>query len=278
MSLPMNFTLVRHGLSEANRIQKFMKNSDVEGLRNAVDILDVLNRHDSTTRLAKRGVEQADATGKWLRENLDPFDRFYVSPHIRTRETAAHLKLDGEWIVDDRIRERDWGEVANPNEDLSNPISALSRHLKHINEWYWKPQGGESLATGVRARAELLMESLHRRGDRNSNVLAVSHGEFIRVAQFVIERMSPDYFNTTDTDPNFKVENTMVVEYTRKNPNNPTDIRDQYHWKRGTCPWDESKSWSGGEWVEFSTKKHSDNDLLTFAESHARFFADERVS
>lgn len=278
MTLPMNFTLVRHGLSEANRIQKFLKKNDVLGLQaSGVDIAEVVRRHDSTARLAPLGVEQAEATGEWMRKNLNPFDRFYVSPHIRTRETAAHLHLNGEWIVDDRFRERDWGEVANPNEDFTNPISPLSLRLKEMNEWYWKPQGGESLATGVRARVELVMESLNRRGDRNHNVVAVAHGEFIRVAQFVIERMSPDYFNMTDADPSYKVENTMVIEYTRQNPDNPADIRDQYHWRRATCPWDESKSWFNGEWVAFETRKHSDEELLAFAETHPRFFADEPV-
>lgn len=277
MTLPMNFTLVRHGLSEANRIQKFLKTQDVDGLRSAVDIVEVLARHDSTARLSLRGVEQAQITGDWMRDNMDPFDRFYVSPHIRTRETAAHLKLEGQWIVDDRFRERDWGEVANPNEDLTSSMTPLSKRLKHMNEWYWKPQAGESLAEGVRARMESVMETLYRRGDRNHNVVAVSHGEFIRVAQFVIERMSPDHFNLTDTDPEYKVENTMVIEYTRQNPVRPADIRDAYTWRRATCPWDESKSGFGGEWVEFHTKKHNDNDLLDFAESHPRFFADERV-
>jgi broad specificity phosphatase PhoE len=277
MTLPMNFTLVRHGLSEANRIQKFLKTQDVDGLRNAVDIVEVLARHDSTARLSLRGVEQAEITGDWMRANMDPFDRFYVSPHIRTRETAAHLKLEGQWIVDDRFRERDWGEVANPNEDFTSSMTPLSKRLKHMNEWYWKPQGGESLAEGVRTRMESVMESLYRRGERHHNVVAVSHGEFIRVAQFVIEKMSPDHFNLTDVDKNYKVENTMVIQYTRQNPARPADIRDEYKWRRATCPWDESKSGFGGEWVEFHTKKHSDNDLLNFAETHPRFFADERV-
>jgi hypothetical protein len=118
------------------------------------------------------------------------------------------------------------------------------------------------------------MQSLYRR-EGVDNVVAVTHGEFIRVAQFVIERLTPDMFNEMDHDPAFKVENTMVVEYTRRNPNDPSDIRPRFHWRRATCPWDESKSWGNGEWMKFNTPKHSDDDLLTFAESHPRFFSDE---
>lgn len=276
MTLPINFTLVRHGLSEANRVQKFMKKKDIEGLlRGLVDVDELFARHDSTARLSKKGVEQADATGQWIRENIEgEFDRFYVSPHVRTRETAAHLKLEGQWIVDDRFRERDRGEVANPNQDFSDPISVLSRNLKNMNEWYWKPQGGESLATGVRARVEMVMASLYRRQNAN-HVIAVAHGEFIRVAQFVIERLSPDKFNLMDSDPAYRVANTMVIEYTRQNPNDATDIRDNYHWRRATCPWDETLSWDNGEWTEFHTQKHTDDDLLNYAENFGRFFSDE---
>lgn len=277
MPLPMNFTLIRHGLSEANRIQKFRKSNDINGLRSVVDIQEVINRHDSTARLAVLGVEQAQATGEWIRENLDPFDHFYVSPHARTRETAGHLKLDGEWVIDDRFREREWGEVANTDEDFNDPMSDISRKLKEMNAWYWNPLAGESLATSVRTRVEFVMQSLRRRGSKNSNIVAVTHGEFIAVTRFAIERMTPDHFNAQDEDPNYKIENTMVIEYTRRNPHHPTQVEDEYHWRRATCPWDLSKSWAGGEWVEFRTKKHTDAELLTFAESHPRFFSDENI-
>lgn len=277
MTLPMHFTLVRHGLSEANRIQKFLKSEDPSNLRDLVDVAAVLNRHDSTARLSVEGTEQAQATGEWLRKNFHSFNRFYVSPHARTRETAAHLKLNGQWSVDDRFRERDWGEVANPNEDLTSAMSPLSKRLKKMNEWYWKPQGGESLATGVRARVAMVMDTLYRLDHNEDNVVAVTHGEFIRVAQFVIERMSPDFFNEMDADPAFKVANTMVLQYTRQNPDNAEDIRKSFNWRRAVCPWDESKSWANGEWTELHIQKHSDEDLLAYAEKHPRFFSDELV-
>lgn len=269
----MNFTLVRHGLSEANRIQKYMHDSDLKSLEQLLDP-SFVTRHDSTARLTREGVEQAAATGNWLRANLPAFDRFYVSPHVRTRETAAHLRLEGEWIVDDRWRERDWGEVSSPTEDFQDRMSELSRTLKKMNEWYWKPQGGESLATGVRSRVELVLNSLHRREGVN-NVLGVAHGEFIKVAQFVIERLTPDIYNKWDADDDHKVANTMVLQYTRQNPNNPAEITENFHWRRATCPWDEEKSWNGGEWVEFHTPKHSDDELLSYSETHGRYFSDE---
>lgn len=272
--LPINFTLVRHGLSEPNRVQKYMKENNFEALKSLLDPL-FLTRHDSTGRLAKRGVEQAQITGEWLRENLAPFDRFYVSPHVRTQETAAHLRLGGEWIKDDRFRERDWGEVSTPTPSFEYPMTEVSRALKALNEWYWKPAGGETLATGVRLRVESVMTTLTEYPNID-NVIAVTHGDFIRTAMFHIEKLTPEEFNRRDIDPAYKVMNTAVVRYTRQNPFNPEEIRKEYHWRSVICPWDESQSWSNGEWVEFHTKKYSDDELLAFAENFGKYFLDER--
>jgi len=272
MGLPLNFTLVRHGYSEANRIQRLMRAKDTITLHDLVNP-NFVTRHDSTARLTSEGVEQAKITGDWIRANLNPFDRFYVSPHVRTRETASHLKLEGQWIVDDRFRERDWGEVSSPDVEFNDLMSPLSRRYKEMNEWYWKPQGGESLATGVRSRVELVQSSLYRR-DGVNNVIAVTHGEFIQTTQFVLERLSPDVFNKRQSIPAYKVENTAVIEYTRQDPSSGK-LEDNYHWRRVTVPWDETKSWDDGEWVEFHTQKHTDESLLSYAEQFPRIFTDE---
>lgn len=281
MTLPMNLTLVRHGQSEANLVQKFVKTGKGASLPDHIeDMSRLFSSHDSIRRLSKEGVRQAEIAGEWLR-NLDlntdthNFDRFYVSPHVRTRETAAHLKLNGEWIVDDRLRERDWGEVSNPSEDFTSGISELSQKIREQNPWYWKPQGGESLATGVRIRVESILESLHRRGDHVNSALLVAHGEFISVARFVIEKMTPDQFIRDDVDPNRKIDNTMIIQYSRQNPNSVNDIRKRYHWRRAVCPWDTERSWNNGEWIEFEPAKFSDSELLNFAESHDRLFSEE---
>jgi broad specificity phosphatase PhoE len=54
-----------------------------------------LRRHSSKWRLTDLGRQQAEAAGKWLRENFPgkSFDRFYVSEYIRCMETAARLDI-----------------------------------------------------------------------------------------------------------------------------------------------------------------------------------------
>jgi phosphohistidine phosphatase SixA len=63
-------------------------------------------RHAAVTGRSCPGPRRRD----WLRRNgLDAFDRYYVSPHARTAETAATLAVGGDWTTDIRWRERDWG-------------------------------------------------------------------------------------------------------------------------------------------------------------------------
>lgn len=267
MPLPTFLTFVRHGQSEANVAQDLVK----RGLDKELPV-EFARRHDSLMRLTPLGVKQAEATGKWLRENWDHPDRFYASPHVRARETAATLALGGEWRVDDRFRERDWGELFS-----HQPMPEVMRDMKQLDQWYWKPTGGESLATGVRLRVESVMNSLYRRGGRgvNHNVLAVAHYEFISVAQFVIERLTPEQWRDRDDDPAYKIRNTMVLQYTTKNPYDAEDdtIHTHYTWRRAICPWDRTLDWDGGEWVNVESVKHSDADLMAEVNRHPHLFS-----
>ena len=265
MSLPETYTLIRHGLSEANVVQA--------AFRAQTDITlpeEFFTRHDSNMRLALQGVEQAIATGVWLKENNFLFDRFYVSPHTRTRETAYNLHLGGQWRVDDRFRERDWGEIKTVSSTREDPQTPASRMNKQLSEWYWKPQAGESLATGVRLRAESITNSLYRKSG-SSHAVAVTHGEFIRATQFVIERMTPEAWGVMNDDPAYKVQNCMVIQYSRRNPNNESEaFSNHYVWRRAICPWDETRSWDNGEWVYVNATKFSDDDLKASVENYKR--------
>lgn len=273
-NLPKYFTMIRHGMSEENRVQRHVDGKRFQELATSLHN-DYYDQHDAYARLTGEGIMQAQIAGAWLQENTPlAFDRFYVSPHARTRETAGHLSLNGTWIVDDRIRERDYGEESKWTVGFEQePYSEASQRLKKAHPWYWCPAGGESLATGVRSRAELLYTSLNRRPDIDS-VIAVSHGEFIRVMQFIIERLTPDkYLEYKKLHP---MDNTTIVQYTRVDPENHQHVTTNYHWRRVVCPYKPEKSWNDGKWEFFQTRKHSDSELLTFAAQRPRMFLDER--
>lgn len=272
-------TLVRHGFSEANFLQKQHKlnqkayESGVEGANLAIQGVpaEFFNRHDSNMRLTKLGTQQAEAAGEWLRENHPLFDRFYVSPHNRTLETAHHLQLNGEWRIDDRFRERDWGALSSITKNGTDPLTEEMKRAKEKSEWYWRPPEGETLASDVRLRMAAVMDTLYRKGDRTRNMIAVSHGEFLRVAQFVIEKLTPLAWEEMNADPSYTVRNCMILQYSIKNPHTG-EIEDGYKWRRAVCPWDESKSWDGGEWVKLHTQKYSDSELVSLYESHDTIF------
>jgi NAD+ kinase len=266
-SLPNDLVLIRHGFSEANL---FQKGQFPDGTPAPPRPAEFGSRHDSNMRLTAFGIEQAKIAGDWLRNNnLADFQLHYVSPHTRTRETAGHLRIGGNWRMDDRLRERDWGEIAHLNGEEAREQYPESFALKDQNEWYWKPPGGESLATGVRVRFASMLDSLYRRRGVDAAV-AVTHGELIRTAQFVIERMNPDQWLEMNDDPRYSVANTMILHYSRVNPFDGS-VRDNYHWRRAVCPWDESRSWDEGRWIEFDIQTFTDDELIASADAHDPF-------
>lgn len=277
--LPKNLILIRHGQSEAN---VFQSGFDTNGRPIKVSA-EFTSRHDSNMRLSALGVQQAIAAGDWLRaNNLNNFERHFVSPHTRTRETAGHLRLGGLWRADDRWRERDWGELSALSRDEQWTQFPESMRLKEMNEWYWKPLGGESLATGVRARFRSAMDALYRINDNKEfedtidSVVAVAHGELIRVANFDIEQMTPDQWITMDANPAYKVQNCMIVQYSRVNPFTGEETR-TYKWRRAICPWDETLSWDGGEWQRFDGQLLTDDDLLNTADAYPRLLVHNEI-
>ena len=108
MSMPNHLVLVRHGLSEGNHARDMSKKGD-----NSYFGAGFRERPGHEWRLMLEGVEQAKRTGQWIQEHiieeygLPGFDRYVYSPHRRTRETAASLRLtDAKWRLNRMLRER----------------------------------------------------------------------------------------------------------------------------------------------------------------------------
>jgi broad specificity phosphatase PhoE len=262
MVMPEHLVLVRHGQSEANIVQKRLK-SDVAATAPA----GFFDRHDSQVRLSPAGRDHARAAGDWLRDaGLATFDRYYVSPHVRTMETAAGLGLHGRWGLDVRWRERDWGEFGVLNGVERAERFAVSQRLKEQNAWYWAPPGGESLATGVHGRFRDILDTLHREA-AGQRVIAVTHGEMIDVARFVLERLSPEEWLRQEADPAYAIKNCQILHYTRRDPAGG-GLDPRIRWMRSICPWDPAASWSGGRWIEIVRRLYTDEELLALVEAY----------
>lgn len=265
MAMPKHLIFVRHGQSEANIVQK----RDDHGINPTVTAA-LFGRPDWQHRLSALGVEQAKNAGDWMRQNIGDFslfDALYVSPFFRTRETASHLggpTLEG-WTIDDRIVERSWGvygKVPRAEQRSQFPLTAAE---KAANPWYTRLDGGESMPD-VYGRFRDFQGTLHRE-QADKRVLVVSHGDFINAARYGIERMIPEEWEKLDSDKNYTIRNCTILQYTRENPNDPTDVRDKIHWRRYIYPDAPHESPDNGEWVELSERRrYSGADLLHQAE------------
>lgn len=269
--MPDDLILIRHGESEANIVQD-INSGKIDAEKQIAH--DFPKHYDKTIRLTRRGAWQANKVGEWLEaSNLLDLSRYYVSPFTRTLETAANLTINGHWYIDDRLRERSWGEYNLLSWDEIQEDNPLSFKIRQHNHWYWRPLGGETLAGDVRERFESFLTTLHRKAI-NGKVVAVSHGGWIQTARFVLERLTPDEWLSQVKDPEYKLWNCQTLHYTRINPE--TGERAPYlKWRRSVCPWDETRSWNNGEWVEINAKQYTDKELLKQVEKHQHLLPSE---
>ncbi len=273
MSMPIDLIFVRHGQSEANIVQK----SDDHGVDAAVAKA-LFDRPDWQNRLTRLGVEQAKQAGQWLRENVGDIavlDARYVSPFLRTRETAAYLGGPEcpDWTIDDRIVERSWGVYGKMPRAEQRAQFPLTAEEKRQNPWYIRLDGGESMPD-VYGRFRDFQGTLHRE-QGGKRVIVVSHGDFINAARYGIERMTPEEWERVDTDKRYTLKNCTILQYTRVNPKDPSDVRDKLHWRRYTYPGEPQNSPDKGQWVELpERRRYTGDELLKQAEFVDRLLQD----
>ncbi len=260
--MPRDFVFVRHGESEANVVQQAEYRGEIHEMHE-----DIANRPDWQQRLTAEGVKQAKATGKWIDKNLggaNSFDGCFVSPFMRTRETAAYIGGD-HWIIDDRIIERFRGVygVVSSKRLIENGKELLN--MRDTSPWYARIDGSESLQD-VFSRFRAFQRSI-KRNYPGRRILVVAHGDFLKVAQYSIEWMVPEVWQDLNKDLQLSVGNGWIIHYSRVNPSNPTDFRDVISWKRVINPLSEKDSPNSGKWQELSVKRmHKAEDLLEMAE------------
>ena len=192
----MRLTLVRHGESQ-------------------------LAVHGHGTGLTETGVEQAEISGKWIKENLDPHEGYCVSPYARAVLTAVHLGInDAMWKLEPLLIERSWGHSNESIQDRRN--SLLEDAEPYGNDVYSSaPPAGES-----ESMAAMRFLKLYDRLSSKFSTLLVSHAEFMWIARAYIEQQVPVSYNdkasengwVTSKDDrnnpvNEKIEFAQVISY-----------------------------------------------------------------
>lgn len=260
MAMPYDLIFVRHGESEPNVVHGLEKKD-----KSHPNAREVYDRPDWEQRLSSKGVSQAKSAGEWLRANgltMDVFARCYASPFMRARETAFHIgKDEAMWHLDDRIKERDWGEYGATPKDIRETLFPHTHRNHKVNKWYARLNGGESLADSVLMRARDFVGTLHR-DLSDKSVLVVSHGEFMLTMRYLIERMLPEEWLEIEADVAQDIKNCTILHYSRVNPTNPHQISQHLSWMRMIYPYDIASSPFGGQWQPVREKRYVSGEEL----------------
>ena len=142
MGMPLDLYVIRHGQSEANVIVQAGEQGD-----NSLYTQDNVTVPDRSWRLTAIGRKQADCIGRWLVSQQELFDRYLVSPYVRTRETAATMALPkARWEESRVLRERSWGEINTITQEEFRTNYSRNWMFKRTDPLYWRPPAGESIA------------------------------------------------------------------------------------------------------------------------------------
>ncbi|MDR3691518.1 MAG: histidine phosphatase family protein [Fimbriimonas sp.] len=185
----LELVIVRHGESVRNHASDLAHHGDTTLLEYQLRF----ERDESSWDLTQRGIEQARTAGRWIRENIGPnFDLQYVSPFKRTRQTAACLELPGiDWAIDERLRERDWGDYSAPG----MPMYSVEQYLQDLSlcgnvTWKREFPDAESVADMI-PRCRSFLDDLFRRAT-SGQVVLVTHGGTMKSLELIIERLEID--------------------------------------------------------------------------------------
>ncbi|MCI8555835.1 MAG: histidine phosphatase family protein [Clostridia bacterium] len=153
----------------------------------------------SATPLNERGFAQARETAAALKDIK--FDVCFCSPLLRTRQTLEEILKFHEGlsiIFDDRLKERDYGEITgkpasickfrrwNANDEIPFEMESIPKMYQRVSSFY----------------DEILPKT------KGKNVLIVAHSGVGRLSYF--------YFNGKPEDndySNFQLDNAKVIEF-----------------------------------------------------------------
>ena len=146
------------------------------------------------------------------------FDRYMVSPYVRTRETAATMALPkAKWEENRVLRERSWGEINTITKDEFKNNYARNWNFKNTDPLYWRPPAGESIADVAEDRVHNILTSLSRKSDSES-VVMVTHGDFMLALMLTIEDLADEEFLHRADSDDWKITNCTCLHYTRRDP------------------------------------------------------------
>jgi broad specificity phosphatase PhoE len=208
---PATLWIVRHGESAGNVAREEARAAGLARIALATRDMDV--------PLSPRGVEQAEALGRWFSQ-LAPDARpeaVLCSPYIRAIQTADIIARAGglapaapAHCLDERLREREFGILDRlTTRGIRELYPQQAEQRGHLGKFYHRPPGGESWCDVIlRLRSALDTLSLHYAERR---VLVVGHQVVVLCLRYLLERL--DEAQILAIDAQGDVANCGVTEY-----------------------------------------------------------------
>jgi len=235
MPMPENLFVTRHGESEGNLAYRLSKKGD-----DSLFTDEFRRKPHEHWELTERGLrEDVPAAAAWLLKNgFTEFESRFMSPYVRTVQTARGLGLSGEWQEDYGLRERNTGLITArslpPHEGRALYPEEFA--LLEKDRLHGKPTAGESLMD-VCDRVGTSLTSIFT-GCRGGNVILVSHLQTMLGIHFHTCRLSKRQLEEAADKSHLryaKIGNCRIFHYTRRNPYNGGLTEDFSHW-RSICP------------------------------------------
>jgi broad specificity phosphatase PhoE len=266
--MPITLTLCRHGESEENVIFRAFDAKKRHPAEAAVLAVATWKR-----RLSSLGVRQAVALGKWYEAwrssecESRPLQGF-VSPYARTCETAGHSGIQARWRRELRLGERNWGALMYISLEEREKRYGDIFSQKRTDPLLSRLPRGEAMQDVI-SRAHSWCSSLAR--DYSAfDVVAVSHGEWMHCAQYVLDHWGPEDLHQSmhHHGPDTEIINCRVIQYSRIDEYGQT--HPQYVRKRFVNPSAPDDAISNRAWTPLSERTFSCEELLQLAEMYDR--------
>ena len=168
--------LVRHGQSEWNLANRFTGWQDVD--------------------LSPKGVEEARAAGRKLRELGVKFDETFTSDLLRAQKTLKiildELAIELPTEKDQALNERDYGDLTGQNKaEAAEKFGAEQVHIWR-RSFDVAPPGGESLKDTAARTLPYFDAKILPKVAAGKNILVSAHGNSLRSIVMELDELSPD--------------------------------------------------------------------------------------
>lgn len=203
---PDTLWLIRHAESSGN-LARGAAESD------GAPVITIAHR-DMDVPLSKLGERQARALGRWIGGRPDRPTAMLTSPYVRASDTArlaaAAAGLDVPVVVDERLREREFGILDRlTKKGIAQRYPEQAALRAHLGKFYHRPPGGESWAD-VTLRLRSVLDTLVRdyAGER---VVVVTHQVVVLLFRYLLERMTEQ--DVLAVDREHEIANRSVTAY-----------------------------------------------------------------